>query len=436
MDHMENGRAEQASVYGMPAHECSGMAVEAVHARPYLLIEAPRVLTQLVFMNDGDRAADREAITGLSDRFGVPAGDLDSPFHGLTWDQGKLHCEKHTEFSTYLWSAPRDPETGGPSGEDPFTQDFTAPGTILCAIRLDVLPWTEENLRRIDQFDPTSLCRSVVEDGNAEIATDFQQDAQGLTHILVLDRGLSPTRLGALIQCLLEIETYRVLALLGGPMSRALLPRVREMEMQLASITERMRGSARSDSANLLGELTDLSAEMEADSAAILYRFGASQSYFEIVEERLAELNETPMSGCASWHSFLRRRITPLMRTCRSVEQRLSALSQKLGDAIALLSSWIDVQLEHQNSDLLTSMNRRAQMQLRLQQTVEGLSVAAISYYIVSLLGYFIEGIPGLQELVELRLAVTLMIPAVVLIIWWTVRQIRLSHSEAGTEGH
>lgn len=149
---------------------------------------------------------------------------------------------------------------------------------MLCGIRLDVLPWCEDNARRIDRPDPTSLCRSAVEDGKAEIATDFHPDPQGLTHILVLDRGLSPARLGALIQRLLEIETYRVLALLGGPMSRALLPRVRAMEQRLTAITEQMRTSARSDSERLLSELTDLSAELEADSAAILYRFGASLS--------------------------------------------------------------------------------------------------------------------------------------------------------------
>ena len=36
-------------------------------------------------------------------------------------------------------------------------------------------------------------------------------------------------------------------------------------------------------------------------------------------------------------------------------------------------------------------MNRRAEMQLRLQQEVEGLSVAAISFYEVCLAGYLIK---------------------------------------------
>ncbi|MDO5604127.1 MAG: DUF3422 family protein [Paracoccus sp. (in: a-proteobacteria)] len=430
MDTHENSPPDGATVYGMAAHGCRAAAVDAIHARPHLLIEPPRVLTQLVFMHDGDRAQDHATMAEMAGRFGLSAPDQDGPFHGLTWDQGKLHCEKHIEFSTYLWSAAPDPRTGDPMGEDPFRDGFTPPGPVFCGIRLDVLPWTAENARRVDRFDPISLCRSVVENGKAQIATDFHQDAQGLTRILVLDRGLSPARLGALIQRLLEIETYRVLALLGGPIARALVPRIRKMEQRLAAITEEMRTSARSDSENLLSDLTDLSAEMEADSVAILYRFSASRSYYEIVEERLAELDEAPAPGCTSWRNFLHRRLAPMMRTCRSVEKRLADLSQKVGDAVALLSSWIDVQLEHQNSDLLKTMNDRARMQLRLQQTVEGLSVAAVSYYITSLLGYFIRGIPGLDEVIEPYFAVTLMIPFVVLLIWWTVRRIRLSHSE------
>src|SRR3546814_3977618 len=122
-----------------------------------------------------------------------------------------------------------------------------------------------------------------------------------------------------------------------------------------------------------------LAAELEAGVAANLYRFGASRAYYEIVEERLAALSEEAVSGYCTWADFLQRRIAPAMRTCQSVKERQTKLSDKLTRAIALLRSWIDVELERQNRDLLASMNNRAKMQLRLQQTVEGMSVAAIS---------------------------------------------------------
>ncbi|SFE92404.1 Protein of unknown function [Marinobacter sp. DSM 26671] len=120
------------------------------------------------------------------------------------------------------------------------------------------------------------------------------------------------------------------------------------------------------------------------------------------------------------------------MRECQSVKERQAKLSDKLTRAIALLRSWIDVELERQNRDLLASMNNRAKLQLRLQQTVEGLSVAAISYYVVSLLGYLLKGIPLVHDSVAQVMAV--LVPAVMLTIWWIVRRIRHAHSDTAAE--
>lgn len=419
-------------VYGMPSHEHRRLASEEVHARPYLLISSPRVLTQLAFMNGGNLAKDKETLAEISNRMGAKLPDQSTPLHGLTWDQGALHCEKHTEFSTYLWSAPPNPETGNPLGEDPFKHGFTPPGPVICGIRLDVQPWSEETARLIEHFEPISRCHSRVEDGMAEIITDFRQDAEGLTRILILDHGLSSLRLGALAQRLLEIETYRTFALLGLPVARALGPRLRKIETRLAAITEEMRKAVRHNSEALLSQLTDLSAELEADTAASLYRFGASRAYYEIVEERLAALGETVVPGCYRWRGFLHRRIAPAMRTCRSIVERQASLSEKLSDITSLLRSWVDVQLERQNGNLLASMNNRAKLQLQLQQTVEGLSVAAISYYVIGLLSYFTKGIPQLRHVIAPELLMSVLVPCVVLAIWWIVRQIRHSHSDHG----
>ena len=96
--------------------------------------------------------------------------------------------------------------------------------------------------------------------------------------------------------------------------------------------------------------------------------------------------------GYDTWAGFLQRRVAPAMRTCRSVEERQANLSRKLTRATTLLRTWVDVEVEKQNRDLLASMNNRARLQLRLQQTVEGLSVAAVSYYVVGLIGYLAKG--------------------------------------------
>ncbi|MGE0282468.1 MAG: DUF3422 family protein, partial [Rhizobiaceae bacterium] len=162
---------------------------------------------------------------------------------------------------------------------------------------------------------------------------------------------------------------------------------------------------------------------------------GASRAYDGIVQERLDALNETAVPGYNTWRGFLQRRVAPAMRTCRSVEQRQENLSRKLTRATTLLRTWVDVEVEKQNRDLLASMNNRARLQLRLQQTVEGLSVAAVSYYVVGLIGYLAKGthLFGLELKPEYVTAIS--VPIVILGVWWAVRRIRRSHSEGG-KGH
>lgn len=428
-----NTTSPQATVYGMPAHTDRIVAVGEVHARPHPLIQAPRGLLQIAFMTEGDLSKDRTSMSMLSQRLGVAEPDHATPLHGLAWDDGDLHCEKHTEFSTYLWSAALDPQTGVPCGENPFRQGFIPPGPVLSGISLKLLPWTAETEQEIKRFDPVSLCYSLVEAGAAAIVTDFRQDAEGLTHILVLARDLTPTQAGALCQRLLEIETYRILALLALPLTRSMTSDLRRIEVRLAAITNEMcTGLAdRRNSDVLLAELTSLAAELEADVAANLYRFGASKAYYDIVEERLSVLSEEAIPSYCTWRDFLHRRIAPAMRTCQSVKERQNTLSDKLNRSISLLRSWIEVELEHQNRDLLAAMNNRAKLQLRLQQTVEGLSVAAISYYVVNLLSDLLKGIPGLHLVIAPEHVIAILVPVVVLVIWWVVHKIRHAHSDA-----
>ena len=177
----------------------------------------------------------------------------------------------------------------------------------------------------------------------------------------------------------------------------------------------------------------ELAAELEADAAASLYRFGASRAYDGIVEERLNALDEEVVPGYDTWAGFLKRRVAPAMRTCRSVEERQANLSRKLTRATTLLRTWIDVEVESQNRDLLASMNDRAKLQLRLQQTVEGLSVAAVSYYVVGLVGYLAKGSVLFGVEVKSEVVTASAVPVTILAVWWMVRRIRRRHSEPRT---
>ena len=73
-------------------------------------------------------------------------------------------------------------------------------------------------------------------------------------------------------------------------------------------------------------------------------------------------------------------------------------MSERVARATQLLSTRVDIARSRQNQAVLEQMNRRTKLQLRLQQTVEGLSVAAITYYIVGLTGYAAKGLNALYQ--------------------------------------
>lgn len=419
------------SVLGFRAYEARSDALGEVHARPHPLLEAPRILIQLSFMTEGGTEVDHAVLAGLSRRLGIAAPDRRARHHAMKWGQGSLRWERHTEFSTYLWEGPLEKREGRVLEDSPFGNGFSPPGPVISGIRLEIRRWDDASERLITGFDPASLCYSLVENGHAAVLTDFRQDGDGLTRILILDRGLSPARTGALAQRLLEIETYRTLAMLGLPLAHSLSGTVRRIEDRLAEITSAMKTGRERDSHALLGDLTELAAELEADAASSLYRFGASRAYDGIVTERLEALAEEIVPGHETWAGFLQRRLAPAMRTCRSVEERQANLSQKLSRATHLLRSWVDVEVEQQNRDLLASMNNRARLQLRLQQTVEGLSVAAVSYYVVGLVGYVAKGTSLFGHVLAPEVVTAASVPVAVLSVWWMVRKVRSKHSES-----
>ncbi|WP_069306013.1 DUF3422 domain-containing protein [Methylobrevis pamukkalensis] len=408
-----------------------------VHARPFRLIETPRVVLHYAFMTPPAAvAADRAFLTEFCRAHGEPGPDSDASLHQIRVAGGTLRWERHSEFTTYTFDAPPDPGARpfASLGRDPFGLGFRPPGEMLVATRLDLVAESavpETAGGPLAFFEEVWVSASTVVDGTALIVTDFRADGDGRTRILIVDRGLHARQSGALVQRLLEIETYRTFAMLGLPEAQRLGPLVADIEQRLLENTEALRTShGLSRNRELLGELTRLSAELEALAAATAFRFGASRAYDEIVRLRLDAIREETYEGYSTWGAFLTRRTAPAMRTLRAIQDRQGDLAIRLGRAGDLLRTRIDVELEEQNRDLLDSMNRRARLQLRLQQTVEGLSVAAVSYYIVGLVGYLAKGGKLFHLEVDPGILTAAAVPLVIAFVWWTVRRIRKHHDE------
>ncbi len=415
-------------------HRLRAAVLGEVHARPFTPLTTPSRVLHFAFDTSGELAqADRAALVALCTRRGLPAPrPADKHFH-LGFGSTQMRWEQHSEFTTYTFELPADPESmafhpAASSLASPMTL-VRQPGPLLVAIDLHLMADKPDRMAVERHFSRPSLAVAENSDGTAVYATDFLTDADGFVRILVLDRGLGVERAGALVQRLLELETYRTFALLGLPKAQELAPSINRIERRLSEVTEELRKtSALADNRRLLDELTALAAELEAGATGSLYRFGASRAYDEIVHTRLRIIGERKVGGLPTWSSFLARRMAPAIRTCATTEERQANLSRKLARAANLLRTRVDVELEQQNQELLKSMNARTRLQLRLQATVEGLSAAAISYYVVGLFGYLVKGAHDSGLPVDPTLATALFVPVAVLAIWWMVRRIRTRH--------
>ncbi|TWF54930.1 DUF3422 family protein [Neorhizobium alkalisoli] len=421
--------------FSFPVADMRARALGEVHSRPYTLISLPRVIFQVAFLTEANFAADHAILAELSLGQGVPAPAPDTSHHTMTWGSGTLRWERHTEFSTYFWDTPASGAFGAEVPVNPFGASFVAPGPFISGIRIEIRPASQDFSDVISHFDPTSLCQSTVADGHATLVTDFRQDGDGLTKFLILDRGVTDAARGMLVQRILDIETYRTLAMMGLPLAQTLSPEIRRIETAFTRVTQRMKQHARSEADAMLAEITRLAADLEANAALSLYRFSASRAYYNIVLERVAMMAEKALPGNETLGAFLQRRLAPAMRTCQSVEERQVNLSRKLTRATALLRSWIDVDLQKFNTEILASMDKRAHLQLRLQQTVEGLSVAAISYYVIGLVGYLAKLIHNVGLDISSETLTGVSVPFVVLGVWLTVRRIRNKHSDDNVQG-
>ena len=415
-------------------HPMRGAVLAEVHARPFKPFATPCRMLHFAFLTDQAQAAEaRQALIAFCAERGVDGPRESAKHYSVTLADTALRFEQHSEFTTYTWEFSSADETPFPQSAGSLSHCMAAlpqPGPHLVSIDLHLVQ--EESAPNLETlFDTASLAASIVDSGRAIAATDFKAGSDGFVRILVLDRALTPPSAGALMQRLLEIETYRMLALMGLPETQAHAPSVRRIEDALTRLAHAMTETkGLSADHKLLDELTSLAAELEAGAASASFRFGATRAYDTIVHQRLDTIGETPYIGLPSIAQFLARRMAPAMRTCRSLEERQANLSVKLARAANLLRTRVDVEIEQQNRDLLRSMNERTRLQLLLQQTVEGLSVAAVSYYIVGLISYLFKGLKDANIVtMEPGVASALSVPLVLLLMWMVIRRVRRLHA-------
>lgn len=421
------------SVPGIAEHPLRESLSNEIHARGSLALRAPIRASHLALLSGEDGAErDRKHIALLCRRFGAPEPHPGNNFWHADLGPFQINWERHTEFSTCTFLR-REPF------EDPFQNPLIRQipadwltglqGPVLVAMHLAIESSNGPQLghERIHAlFASDNIASSLVSGGAAQVWTDFRLQGDGYCRVLIRDVHMTPRQAGRLVQRMTEIETYRMMALLAFPLARAHGREVTSADQTLAEITARLaEPHADVDEHQLLGRLTDVAAQVERVAAATNYRFGASRAYYALVQRRIEELREERLVSHPTIREFMDRRLAPAMRTCESLRDRIEVLSERVSRAAQLLRTRVDLALERQNQDLLRSMDRRALLQLRLQQTVEGLSVVVLSYYLMGLLGYVLKGLADGGVPVNPTLASAVLVPVVVAAVWLAIRRLR-----------
>jgi uncharacterized membrane-anchored protein len=408
--------------FGWTEHDNRWLIHAETHARPVPPLAGPATIRRVAFMS-ADRGRDLALLQRQMAELGNPDHDLGSARqleferdgHNVIW-------EMHNEFATLTWKSPLGDTRIWPEG---IGLELHTNVGLVSATRIDVIDDDSVDPALLAHMAENSLCHSAIYVGQARIATDFVADADNFVSFVVAARRCGAQRRGVIMRRLLEIETYRCFALLGLPVARQVGGRVQGHEQSLAGVMADIgEGSTPQAHRTSLEALHGLSVEVGRTVEETTFRFSATHAYGQILAERLARLGETPIGESTTIQRYLDNRVQPALATCRAMEKRLTDLGTKVQRSIELLDATITVSIQTQNQEVLDTILRTAQSQYRLQETVEGLSIIAISYYALGILGYIAEGLHELLPL-DKPVLLTVLAPMVILVVFLGIRRLR-----------
>jgi uncharacterized membrane-anchored protein len=373
-----------------------------LHNRPFPSIATPAQLTHIAIQHQGElKQQEHEFISVLCSRFQVNSPAKSMPCFYQDFGLFSLRWERHLEYSTYTFIRQ------APLTDQPFIKnaiDYVPsnwfekmPGQVISAVHLIIQSENIDKARthKVEKyFDNMSLVASAPVNSQAKVWSSFKLHEDGFGRFLIYQQDLSAAQSGRLVQQLLQLDTYRLMATLGLPLAQAINSELNQLDLQLQQVTTYIAlGSDKSDR-ELLTQVSKIAAKVEDYRSQSTYRFSATNAYYDVALQRMEELKEEEIPGYITLQEFLMRRITPAVKTCQTASNHLEDISRRVTRASDLLRTRVEMVLQEQNQTLLKSMNDRAHIQMRLQQTVEGLSVAAISYYGMQLFETMLTSLP------------------------------------------
>jgi uncharacterized membrane-anchored protein len=408
---------------------------DELHARPFPQIMAPISAAYLAISSTGSVVKDRATLANLLKAMGHADQKPEGSHYFADLGMCKLKWERHTEFVAFtIFQVRRAEVLFADDPHEMFPSEWLqqTKAEVLTSCVLEVAgPFGHKAAEKMvtqeffKYFKAEGLAVSYVLDREAVISSDFAIDARGHTRLAILAIGqVGENRLGRIVQRLLEIETYKSLAMLTLPVARDIFAKVGDLNTDLTSAVQAI-AEGEGTTQERLDALLSVSAKIEYLQSQSTYRFGGAEAYNAIMSQRIEVLREERMQGRQTFAEFMMRRFDPAMRTCVSAQTRLRDISKRAARATDLLATRVTVRTNEQNRAVLHQMDRRAQLQMRLQETVEGLSVVAITYYAVNLATYLFVPVAKKFGFEKYQLSAVLIIPMCIL-VWAMIRRIKL----------
>ena len=410
---------------------------DEVHSRPSDTVTTPAAVLRLVLWLEPQQKLENKAhLLRLLKAFQLEDYDFKGNHFKANLGQLTLRWEMHTEFVTYTFFKSNYQQE---IGQD-FVFDYieqNAPnwlsemrGSLLSAVYVWVQEGStapEDTLKTaldLQLFHPEAIMGSSLAEGTAHVYSDFLIDKNGFSHFYIPTFGITQRRLGRTIQRLLEIETYRMTASVALPAAKNAMGLLNAYEDELADLAKAITEAKKEDETLLLDRLTLLAAKVESLYAQTHSRLSAAAAYFDLLDRRIIDVREQRLKGLQTLREFMDRRLNPARGTCAGALRRQEALSARVSRVSDMLRTRVQIEQQESNQAIWTSMDKRQNLQLQLQATVEGLSVAAISYYMVGLVSYVAKGASKVGWPFSADGTAATVLPLIVLLVWWSLRKL------------
>lgn len=413
---------------------------EELHARAFNNFSGAGRFVRFVYLINGNVADFIDYLNVFLTNEGQTLITVDSKFATFPLAHYSLEYERHTEFITISFIQKREAPLGPGLLSEAYDENRVilpldwaraAPMSLFHAIWLEIggeSPVGLNEYKMLDLMQARAVAANQFSDGAAEVYFAFDIDATGFSRVALYNSHMTASRLGRAVQRIVELETYRLLALLGFATVREHEPKLDAIAKRVGVLTNELGDQIKQPESHVESMLSNLStqaADLEGIYSNASYRMAATKAYDTIVMNRLEGLRVSRLEGFQGVRGFLNRRMVPAIDSCRAFSERLRRLSERISRAGDLLQTQTEMIIQRQNRDLLISMNSRAKAQLRLQQTVEGLSIAAVTYYGAGLVGFIGLSLPLDLWGVDLAVLKAASIPVIAGFVWLTVRRVK-----------